>query len=289
MSLQINRCTFCGCDDLKTLLAVKDHSVSKEQFELLECFCCGLIQTNPQPQPAEIGRYYQSEEYVSHTDTKKGFINSVYHIARNWTLKKKLNLIQQYHKSGTLLDIGCGTGYFAAYMKENRYDVSAMEPDTEASKKASEKLNKIPFKSLEEVEGTYKIITMWHVLEHVHDINATFSKLSSLLEKDGVLIIAVPNPESPDAKHYKNYWAAYDVPRHLYHFKKSVIKQAANKFDLELTTIKQMKLDSYYISMLSEKYKKGSLLTAAWNGFLSNVKSGKDNSSSLIYIIQKKK
>jgi 2-polyprenyl-3-methyl-5-hydroxy-6-metoxy-1,4-benzoquinol methylase len=288
MKVQIKQCIYCGCDDLKTILQVKDHSVSKEEFELSECGCCGLIMTNPQPTPFEIGRYYQSEDYVSHTDTKKGFIHYLYHVARNLTLKRKRNLIAKYHKKGNLLDIGCGTGYFAAFMKDNKYDVSVMEPDPQAAEKATEKLHIKPYQSLEDIQGTYDIITMWHVLEHVHDINTTFSKLNSLLKENGVLLIAVPNPESTDAKHYKEYWAAYDVPRHLYHYKKSLIRHASIKFDMKVTSIRKMMLDSFYISMLSEKYKRGSILTAAWNGLLSNLKSGKDNSSSLIYIIQKK-
>jgi len=288
MKVQIKQCIYCGCDDLKTILQVKDHSVSKEEFELSECGCCSLIMTNPQPTPSEIGRYYQSEDYVSHTDTKKGFIHYLYHVARNLTLKRKRNLIAKYHKKGNLLDIGCGTGYFAAFMKDNKYDVSVMEPDPQAAEKAAEKLHIKPYQSLEDIQGTYDIITMWHVLEHVHDINTTFSKLNALLKENGVLLIAVPNPESTDAKHYKEYWAAYDVPRHLYHYKKSLIRHASIKFDMKVTSIRKMMLDSFYISMLSEKYKRGSILTAAWNGLLSNLKSGKDNSSSLIYIIQKK-
>ncbi|MBC7451732.1 MAG: class I SAM-dependent methyltransferase [Cytophagales bacterium] len=289
MSLIIEKCNYCGCDDLKSVLKVTDHSVSKEEFDLLECFCCGLIQTSPQPCLGEIGTYYVSDQYVSHTDTKKGLINTIYHFARRWTLKKKFELIQNYHPEGTLLDVGCGTGYFASFMKSKGYQISVMEPDTDAAKKAEEKLHIEPYSNLEQVKSSYKIITMWHVLEHVHDLNATFKKLESLLDINGVLIIAVPNPESPDAIHYKNYWAAYDVPRHLYHYKKNVIRQMANKYNMQVTDILQMKLDSYYISMLSEKYKKGSILKAAFNGLLSNLKSGKDNSSSLIYIIQRNK
>ena len=255
MTEQITTCNYCDCDDLNTILKVEDLSITKEKFELLECFCCGLIHTNPQPKENEIGKYYQSEDYVSHTDSKKGLINSLYHIARKLTLNKKLNIISKYHKQTNLLDIGCGTGYFAEHMQNNGYMVSVMEPDSETNAVAATRLNKDVFKSLQEITGTYKIITMWHVLEHVHDINKTFEKLESLLEKDGVLIIAVPNPESPDAKKYKQFWAAYDVPRHLYHYKKTVIKQFANRYNLKVNAILPMKFDSYYISMLSEKYK----------------------------------
>jgi 2-polyprenyl-3-methyl-5-hydroxy-6-metoxy-1,4-benzoquinol methylase len=288
MSVQITKCNYCECDDLTSILKVTDHSVSKESFELLECFCCGLIHTNPQPAETEIGRYYKSDAYVSHTDTKKGLINSLYHIARKWTLFKKSSLIKEYHIKASLLDIGCGTGYFAEFMTEKGFKVDVLEPDAEAAKQAEQKLNKKPFSSLHEITGKYKVITMWHVFEHVHDINKTFESLNSLLDKDGILVIAVPNPESPDAKLYKSDWAAYDVPRHLYHYKKSVIKQIANRYDMKINKIVPMKLDSYYISMLSEKYKKGSMLKAFWNGFISNVKAGSTNTSSLIYIIERK-
>ena len=288
MTQQITSCNYCDCDDLKSILKVEDLSITNEKFELLECFCCGLIHTNPQPKENEIGKYYQSEDYVSHTDSKKGLINRLYHIARKLTLNKKLDIISKYHKQTNLLDIGCGTGYFAEHMQNNGYTVSIMEPDNETNVIAAAKLNKDAFKSIQEITGTYKIITMWHVLEHVHDINKTFKKLESLLDKDGVLIIAVPNPESPDAQKYKEFWAAYDVPRHLYHYKKTVIKQFANRYNLKVNAILPMKFDSYYISLLSEKYKKGNKLTAFWNGFVSNIKGGKHNTSSLIYIIEKK-
>lgn len=288
MAVQITKCNYCECDDLTSILKVTDHSVSKESFELLECFCCGLIHTNPQPEKNEIGRYYQSDAYVSHTDTKKGFINSLYHLARKWTLIKKNNLIKKYHIKTSLLDIGCGTGYFAEFMKKEGFNVDVMEPDLDAAKQAEQKLHKKPFSSLEEVTGKYKVITMWHVFEHVHDINATFDTLDKLLDKDGILVIAVPNPESPDAQLYKANWAAYDVPRHLYHYKKSVIKQIANRYEMKVNKIVPMKLDSYYISMLSEKYLGGSILKAFWNGLVSNIKAGNNNTSSLIYIIERK-
>jgi 2-polyprenyl-3-methyl-5-hydroxy-6-metoxy-1,4-benzoquinol methylase len=288
MAKEITRCNYCDCDDLNSILKVEDLSVSKEKFELLECFCCGLIHTNPQPKEDEIGKYYQSEEYVSHTDTKKGLINNLYHIARKLTLNRKLSILNKYHKKTSLLDIGCGTGYFAEHMKAKGYMVSGMEPDVETNKLASSRLGQEVFHSLDDVRGKYKLITMWHVFEHVHDINDTVKKLNTLLDKDGVLIIAVPNPESYDAILYKEHWAAYDVPRHIYHYKKSVMKQIANRHDLKVTKILPMKFDSYYISMLSEKYKGGNILKAFINGFFSNFKGGKHNTSSLIYIIKRK-
>lgn len=288
MAVQLTKCNYCECDDFTSILKIKDHSVTQESFELIECFCCGLIHTNPQPTKDEIGRYYQSNAYVSHSDTKEGLINSLYHFARKWTLIKKNNLIQKYHSKTSLLDIGCGTGYFAEFMKNKGFRVDVIEPDTEAAKLAEKKLNKKPFENLEQVTGKYEVITMWHVFEHVHDINATFEKLDKLLSKDGILVIAVPNPESPDAQLYKENWAAYDVPRHLYHYKKNVIKQIANRYEMKVNKIVPMKLDSYYISMLSEKYIGGSIIKAFWNGFISNLKAGNTNTSSLIYIIERK-
>ncbi|ABG60736.1 class I SAM-dependent methyltransferase [Cytophaga hutchinsonii] len=285
---QITTCNYCECDDLTPILQVTDHSITNEKFELLECFCCGLIHTSPQPSETEIGKYYQSDNYVSHSDTKEGLINKIYHIARKIALNRKASIISDFHKKTSLLDIGCGTGYFAAHMQRRGYTVSVMEPDPGAAEQAKQKLNVDPYTTLEAVQGTYKTITMWHVFEHVLDINKTFEKIESLLDTDGVLVLAVPNPESPDAKLYKENWAAYDVPRHVYHYKKTVIKQIANRYDLKVHSILPMKMDSYYISMLSEKYKGGNILKAIWNGLRSNIKAGKHNTSSLIYIIERK-
>lgn len=288
--LNQSTCPSCGAHSFSTYLTVKDHFLSKESFKLDICDNCQLLFTNPRPTLERIGDYYKSEEYVSHSSTKKGIINRVYGKVRSYTLKKKIALLQELTSGKDLLDIGAGTGHFLAKAKEAGFHVLGLEPDQDARKVALSE-NGIELKDLSllhQLNQKFHAITMWHVLEHVYNLQEDLDKISSLLIQDGVLIVAVPNYTSFDAQHYKEYWAAYDVPRHLYHFSpKSIIPLVESK-GLKFEKMLPMKFDSYYVSMLSEKYKGGSLLKAMRIGFLSNRKAKEGLSSSQIYIFRKK-
>jgi len=292
---KLDTCPVCGGKEIIKFLDIKDHSISKETFTIEECTNCGLKFTNPRPSEYQIGKYYQSEEYISHSDTKKGFINKIYHIVRTYTLKGKLDLIRKYSSGTRLLDIGCGTGYFLKYAKENGYTVTGMEPDVTARKLAEKNLSQEIFSDIFSIEPNEQVdaITMWHVLEHVHQLQETLLKLKSLLKSKGTLIIAVPNPESYDAQFYKEYWAAYDVPRHLYHFNQKSMQVLLQTYGFKLIATKPMYFDSYYVSMMSEKYQsqnhKIHLIKAFLTGLKSNIsaKNNNKNYSSLIYIAKK--
>ncbi|WP_300357873.1 class I SAM-dependent methyltransferase [Fluviicola sp.] len=283
-------CPACGAESFSTYLTVKDHFLSKEDFKLELCNSCNLLFTNPRPTPDRIGEYYKSEDYVSHSSTKKGLVNKVYNWVRSYTLKKKMSLLKELTPGRKLLDIGAGTGHFLAKAKESGYVVLGLEPDEDARKVALAE-NRIELKDLSllhSLEETFDVVSMWHVLEHVYDLRVDLEKIVSLVNQDGVLIIAVPNYTSFDAQYYKEYWAAYDVPRHLYHFSpKSIIPLVESK-GLRFEKMLPMKFDSYYVSMLSEKYKGGSMLKAMRIGFLSNQKAREGLSSSQIYIFRKK-
>ena len=305
MNETLPTCPVCNSAETEKYLQCKDFTVSKEIFSLVNCMSCSFIFTNPRPAENEIGKYYQSAEYVSHSDTKKGLINRLYHTVRKITLGNKLQLINRLHnnKAGKLLDVGCGTGYFISHCKENNWNVTGVEVDANARKMAEERLSPSTkaqgklgegehiYSWLNDVkENEFDIITLWHVLEHVHDLNAYLEALKKLLKNSGKLIIAVPNAASFDAGHYKEYWAAYDVPRHLYHFTPDTIGRLFKKHNLKLEQTLPMKFDAYYVSMLSEKYKTGktNYLNVLINGFRSNSKaSGNGQYSSLIYVVSK--
>ena len=249
------------------------------------------------PGLSAIGPYYQSEEYVSHTNSQKGLINNLYHRVRNQTLKTKRMLLQTVtgKQQGTLLDVGAGTGAFSKTMQDGGWQVTGLEPDLTARKNAKQ-LHGLDLQSPDQVyllaDTQFDAITLWHVLEHVHDLQGYVENFSQLLKADGKLIIAVPNYTSKDAQTYGTYWAAYDVPRHLYHFSPASMEALANAKGLTLDQIKPMWFDSVYVSMLSEKYKTGKnkLFSALWNGLLSNVNAigNAANCSSVIYILSKK-
>lgn len=295
--IKIENCPVCGSNNIRHFLTVKDHSISQEVFNLDQCQACTFTFTNPIPTEQEIGKYYQSEDYVSHSDSKKGLINVLYHYVRKINLKAKYDIISKHHTKGTLLDVGCGTGYFLKYAQDEGWEVEGMEPDPGARKLAETNTKKNIAADLDHIlDKQYDVITLWHVLEHIHNLKDAIQKINAHLKKDGTLIIAVPNLNSYDAKLYKEKWAAYDVPRHLYHFTPETIKTLLLNNGFTLADKKPMVFDSYYVSLLSEKYKRGKqdiigFIKAVMNGFTSNFKSNSSlvNNSSIIYIAKKQK
>lgn len=286
-------CPNCGSKNIFKVLSAKDYTVSGEIFGIWECKDCTLRFTQNVPAADQIGRYYQSENYISHSDTAKGFVNRLYHAVRKRTLNGKRQLIEEATGKikGNLLDVGAGTGAFLNTMKNAGWKVTGIEPDVTAREKAQE-LYKIDLKETNDLfslpSGSFDAITLWHVLEHVHELHSYIAQLKNLLATDGKLYIAVPNYTSADAKTYGAFWAAYDVPRHLYHFSPAAMKILLNVHGLQLENIKPMWYDSVYVSLLSEKYNTGksNTIKAFFNGMLSNFETVFDKSkcSSLIYV-----
>lgn len=270
----------------------KDFLVSGEEFSLVLNQEYGFLETRPQPERKDIAKYYQSEEYISHTDSKKGAIAFLYQKVRSYSLVQKVKLISKLNSGkGTLLDIGAGTGEFLRVAQKKGWVVSGVEPNEGAREFAQDK--NIPLdESIAVPEGkTFDVVTLWHVLEHMPDLQNTIHKTQQLVKEGGTLIIAVPNFNSFDAKYYKNYWAAFDVPRHLWHFSRDAMSKIFSS-ELELVKTKPMIFDSFYVSLLSEKYRSGNSFSikAFFIGLLSNLKAWKNKEySSLIYCYKKTK
>jgi 2-polyprenyl-3-methyl-5-hydroxy-6-metoxy-1,4-benzoquinol methylase len=291
----LKNCTVCEQGVLRHFLHVKDHSISQESFELIECEYCGFLMTQNHPDATAIGPYYASEDYISHTNTTKGLVNQLYHKVRSYMLVQKQKLVERYCSGGRLLDVGTGTGYFLSHMRNGGWQVTGLEPDTGARKVAKERFG-LDIDDIEALyslaEESFDVITMWHVLEHVHSLNHNLAQINRLLCDRGWLIIAVPNPTSSDATHYGKFWAAYDVPRHLWHFSPKSMKLLLEKHGFDLRDTKGMPFDAFYVSLLSEKYRHSPLgtLKGGLAGLVTNIKSLGDtrHSSSLIYIARKK-
>lgn len=292
-SVHYSNCPACKGSTLTEVFVVDDHSVTRERFPIRECADCGMRFTDKAPCETVIGRYYQSSDYVSHSDTKKGIINKLYHIARSYTLHQKLNIVRNVTGKavGMHLDVGCGTGTFVHTMEKAGWSSIGVEPDENARAVAAKKYNADVYPAehfFTLPANTYDAVTMWHVLEHVHQLDEYVKQLKELLSPGGKLIVAVPNYTSLDAEIYKSYWAAYDVPRHLYHFSPESMRRLMQRHGLKVKETHAMWLDSFYVSMLSEKYMKGNILRAVWNGLRSNFNAliKKEKCSSLIYIIE---
>ncbi len=290
------QCLICSNSEFEHVFSCTDHFVSKEKFNIIQCTNCGFRLTKDFPIGKNIDAYYEADDYISHSDTNEGFVNKLYHFVREFMLKEKALWVEKNTKaSGTeLMDVGCGTGYFAALMQKRGWNVVGIEKNDSARDFAKDQFEVNVFPSLESYTENDKFdaITLWHVLEHLEDLNGSMQKFHELLAHDGSLFVAVPNRNSSDADKYRQFWAAYDVPRHLWHFAPEHLKLLAHKHGFEVFETKPFHFDGFYISLMSEKYKGTSL--PFFKGFLSGMKTlfaswqNKEKSSSLLYILRKK-
>lgn len=295
--LNIHICPLCGGQQLEHALTCTDHYASGEQFEVIRCVHCGFLMTQGVPVEAEIGKYYETPDYISHSDTQQGLMNRVYHWVRQYMLSRKAALVKRVSglSEGSLLDYGTGTGYFANTMVCQGWKVKAIEksPQARAFAKKQFGLDVEAEHSLKDYPSRFlDVVTLWHVMEHLEHLNEMWETLHRILKDKGVLIVAVPNPESYDARKYKEWWAAYDVPRHLWHFSPSVMQRFGEKHGFVLEKEHPMPFDAFYVSMLTEKYKSNELsfVKGLWTGTLAwfSALGNKERSSSLIYVFRKK-
>jgi SAM-dependent methyltransferase len=285
----------CEGKRLTPFLSCKDNLATGEVFFLCRCEKCGFVLTQDFPAENEIGRYYDTPEYISHSDTQKGVVNYLYHIARKLALRSKAALVKKTSgkQTGTLLDIGAGTGYFLNRLKEDGWTITGIEKSAAAREYAERKFG-LAFHDPEYLPQlpalSQDVVSLWHVLEHIEKPNETLQLIHKLLKDDGTAIIALPNKNSADALYYKENWAAYDVPRHLWHFSPNAVKMLAEKHGFRITTMKPMYFDVFYIAMLSEKNRQSSLVTGLLKGAIFFLRSlaGISTCSSIIYILKKK-
>ncbi|CAM3317647.1 Demethylmenaquinone methyltransferase [Flavobacterium longum] len=275
----------------KHFITLLDHSVSKESFSLFLDENLALLATVPQPSADQLPKYYESDDYISHTDGKRTLFEKAYHFVKGIALKQKTKLILKYQNRGALLDLGAGTGDFLNAAKAEGWQVTGVEPSEKAREIAAGKNLTLYPDTANLPDHSFDVITMWHVLEHVPDVNSQIITLKRLLKPGGTIVVAVPNYKSYDANYYGEYWAAYDVPRHLWHFSRTAIEKLFGSHGMVLKDVLPMKFDAFYVALLSEKYQAGKMnyFKAFRIGLRSNAKAAKTGEySSLIYILQNK-
>lgn len=286
----LDQCPLCSSEHYNSVIQSKDFTVSQEDFNIVACESCGFKFTNPRPPVAELGLYYESEDYISHANTANSIVNFIYKIARNFTLRWKYNIFKKEKLTKTLLDYGCGTGEFLNYCKNKGWQIDGVEPNAKARQQASSINHQDIKTSLAEIDNApYQVITLWHVLEHIPDLNETFKTLKGMLAPQGLMLVAVPNCSSYDAQVFQEHWAAYDLPRHLYHFTQKSMQKMMTNHGMDIVKVLPMKLDAYYVSLLSNKikYGKNKLIKSFITGLYSNSYALINKEySSLIYLVK---
>lgn len=294
--IEIKNCQICNSTNFSKITKTRDFSTSSEEFVIVKCQDCKFLFTNPRVKEENIGEYYKSDKYISHTNSDKGLFNFLYQKVRKYAIKTKTKLLLNSIDTTKHLDIGCGTGEFLNSCKQKNIECVGVEPSEIARTKAIKNYN-IDVRSDTNLnqfsEDKFDSVSMWHVLEHVYDLNKTIENLNKIIRKDGVLIVALPNHKSFDAKNYKNYWAAWDVPIHVNHFCPKTITKLMSKYDFTLKNKIGMKFDSFYVSLLSSEYRSGrkNYLEGFIIGIISNLSAmlGFSEYSSTIYIFKNNK
>jgi 2-polyprenyl-3-methyl-5-hydroxy-6-metoxy-1,4-benzoquinol methylase len=292
-----DKCPLCHSENIRQFLQTRDHFLSRETFELYKCFDCGFVITQDYPEENFIGRYYASDDYVSHNDSASGFLNNLFRLSRIIMLRGKKSIVKRHTglKNGSLLDIGSGTGHFISVMKKAGWRVKGVEINEKAREYSVSRfgLEVIPREQLSSLPSlSFDCITLWHVLEHLDDPVKYASEILRLIKPGGMCIIALPNCNSEDAQYYNKFWAAWDVPRHLWHFTPDTFRLFSEKAGFTVSKISCLPLDVFYISVLSERYKESNfsfikgIIKGLWFTLRSLFRA--TGSSSLVYFLQKK-
>ena len=296
MTEEINHCPVCNGTRFERFLDVTDHFLSGEMFRILACGDCGFRFVSPRPVASDIGRYYESDRYISHDASSMNLFNLAYRFARRWSVGMKYSVVAKHAGPGDILDIGCGTGEFLHHCARKGHKVAGVEINTKARDFATGRYGITTTADLTSMAGTgriFRCITLWHVLEHLHELNTSLETIRTLMAPGGTLVVAVPNSNSSDAEHYREFWAAYDVPRHLYHFTADTLTRLMKNHGLALRATLPQKLDAYYVSLLSGQYRSGrrSYPEAIRQGFRSNCGASRNQRghSSQIFILSAEK
>ena len=278
-------CILCNSKKyFNTIETVTDRFDKSSQYQIQRCRC-GMISTNPRLDFEELSDHYKNKNYHPQNRENRIF-NCFYRIAQIFNNRSKKKLIQKYHCKGFLLDYGGGDGQFCRYMSRNNWNTHIYEPYLKISGiKGGFVSDKKEVKS-----GFYDVISMFHSLEHIYDLDDAFSLISRSLIEKGVLIVSVPNYNAAERPWFKSKWIAYDVPRHVHHFTIESIKKILDKYGFEIIDYRPMYIDTIYNIIMSynsrlEVILKAPLLILI---MLAKIFIYKSKASSIMLACQKK-
>lgn len=286
--MELISCPICNGSKFQNFIKVKDRfSLSRiENFQLVKCNC-NFILLNPRPNSDEISNFYNHTDYDPHKKRNLSFYDIIYKLVQKIALKIKFSRIIKFKKKGELLDIGGGQGEFAIYMQNKGF--SSTLQDNFSNYKGILKF----YSNIDKLKNKlFDVISMWHVLEHIHDLEKLFISINTILKKNGILVIAVPNHDAIERISFHEKWAPYDAPRHLYHFNLFTLEKLLNKNGFEILKKYSMIQDSFYNILLSINKKsiysifKGLYVSVIT--ILNMLINGSKNASTIMVICKKK-
>ncbi len=213
------------------------------RFHLAECAGCGLVLTVPRLSAEEIGDYYPPEYYG---DENRRF-NPLFEWLITVFRRRRVRRIRAYVAKGRVLDVGCGRGLTLSYLAEDGWSVQGVEISDVAAGHARSVLG-IPVHTGDVLstpfdEGSFDVVVLWHSLEHFAEPGAVLDRCARLLAPGGLLVVAVPNYESLQARASGRSWFHLDVPRHYVHFRLGVLVQALNARGLDVREVSHFALE----------------------------------------------
>ncbi|MBC8257126.1 MAG: class I SAM-dependent methyltransferase [Candidatus Marinimicrobia bacterium] len=285
-------CIVCGKNISTAYIEVSDRlSKSPELFQLVKCDC-NFVYLNPRPSQANISTYYNSPEYDPHNNLKNNKLGKLYKLVQSVALRFKFRRISSFHKSGKILDVGGGNGEFAAFMALQGWKVVLQDKISKIDN-LRDRENIIAVQNLEKIkkDECFNVITLWHSLEHIHNIEELYSQINRLLKPDGILLIAIPNINAPEKPFFNNKWAPFDAPRHLYHFQLNTLNELCNRYKFEIVRKFSLFQDTPYNILLSLsentpfQFLRGMLVFCY--SIIVTILRGPEHSSSLLVICRK--
>jgi 2-polyprenyl-3-methyl-5-hydroxy-6-metoxy-1,4-benzoquinol methylase len=236
------RCTVCGSPGSRSFRARTDDA-SDPPFLVVRCLDCGFGWTDPSLPEAEVGRWYPPTYYG---DRNVRFNFAIEALVR-WFRRRRARYLRRFASRGPVLDVGCGRGFMLASLRSLGYEPHGVELSETAARHAREALHLDvrvgDFLALPPEERRYRCVIFWHSLEHVRRPLDAIGRAREILEPGGLLVIALPNSDSLQARLTNASWFHLDVPRHYVHFGTRSLVRALEERGFDVRAVSHFALE----------------------------------------------